>query len=230
VPCASWRSSNTAAATSAAAAARRGDHAAIFGFEESKAILFERAASLGMPINEGVGPGQIKVRQVDPADIAPGEFAFTVRQAVERDNARVVVIDSLNGYLNAMPEDKFLTAQLHELLAYLGNHGVATFLVVAQSGVLGSPMRSSVDASYLADSIVMFRMFEHAGCVKKAISILKKRSGSHEETIREIRFDSSGVHLSEPLVHLRGVLTGVPVEVPVDRGDPLAGAKPVNAA
>ncbi len=205
---------STIALQYAAAAAARGEHAAIFGFEEAKAILFERARGLGMPINEGVGPGQIMVQQIDPAEISPGEFAHRVRQAVERDGARVVVIDSLNGYLNAMPEDKFLTAQLHELLSYLNNHGVATFLIAAQSGMLGPTMRSPVDASYLADAVVMFRMYEHAGSVKKAISVVKKRSGLHEESIRQLRFDSKGVHLSEPLMHLRGVLTGVPVDVP----------------
>ena len=124
----------------------------------------------------------------------------------------MVVIDSLNGYLNAMPEDQLLTAQLHELLAYLNNRGVATFLVAAQSGMLGPAMRSPIDASYLADAVLMLRMFEHEGKVKKAVSAVKKRSGAHEETIRQIWFDAGGVHLSEPLMHLRGVLTGVPVE------------------
>ena len=204
---------STIALQYATAATGRGEHAAFFGFEESKAILLDRAAGLGMSISEGHGPGQIAVRKIDPADIAPGEFAHYVRRSVEQDHARVVVIDSLNGYLNAMPEDKFLTAQLHELLAYLNNHGVATFLIAAQSGVMGPIMRSPVEASYLADAIVMFRMFEHAGRVKKAISVLKKRSGRHEETIREVRFSENGISLSEPLVHLRGVLTGVPVEV-----------------
>ncbi|MEO8153889.1 MAG: ATPase domain-containing protein [Rhizobacter sp.] len=210
---------STIALQYASAAAARGDHAAIFGFEESKAILFERAAGLGMPVNEGLGPGQIMVRQIDPAEIAPGEFAYMVRRSVERDGARVVVIDSLNGYLNAMPEDKFLTAQLHELLSYLNNHGVATFLIAAQSGMLGPTMRSPVDASYLADAVVMLRMYEHEGKVKKAISTLKKRSGLHEESIRQLWFDDEGVHLSEPLVHLRGVLTGVPVETHVQSSD-----------
>jgi circadian clock protein KaiC len=204
---------STIALQYATAAASRGDHAAIFGFEESRAVLFERAAGLGMPIRDGAGPGEIMVRQIDPAEIAPGEFAYQVRRSVEEDKARVVVIDSLNGYLNAMPEDKFLTAQLHELLAYLNNHGVVTFLIAAQSGLLGPNMRSPVDASYLADAVVILRMYEHAGKVKKAISALKKRSGQHEESIRQLWFDSKGIHLSEPLMHLRGVLTGVPVEL-----------------
>jgi circadian clock protein KaiC len=195
------------------AAAARGDHGAIFAFEETKSATMVRSRGLGLIINEGEGPGQIDVRQIDPAEISPGEFAFMVRQSVERNNARVVVIDSLNGYLNAMPADRFLTTQLHELLAYLSNRGVATFIVVAQNGLMGSSMQSPVDASYLADAVVMLRFFEHAGRVKKAISILKKRTGAHEESIRELTFSSRGIHLSKPLLQLRGVLTGVPVEV-----------------
>ena len=158
------------------------------------------------------------VRQIDPAEISPGEFAQLVRKSVQEDQAQVVVIDSLNGYLNAMPEDQFLTAQLHELLSFLNNQGVATFLVVAQSGLMGGNMRAPVDASYLADAVVMLRMYEHLGKVKKAISVLKKRSGAHEEAIRQIWFDAEGIHLSEPLIQLRGVLTGVPVEVAAPAG------------
>ncbi len=139
-----------------------------------------------------------------------------VRQAVEQDHAKVVIIDSLNGYLNAMPQDNFLTAQLHELLSYLNNQGVTTFLVVAQHGMLGSNMASPIDASYLADSVIMLRYFEHQGSVKKAISVMKKRTGGHEESIRQLKFSSSGVTLSEPLLQLRGVLTGVPVEISRD--------------
>ena len=140
-----------------------------------------------------------------------------MRASVERNDARVVVIDSLNGYLNAMPDDQMLNAQLHELLSYLHNRGVATFLVVAQSGMNhaggSTGMRAPIDASYLADAVVMFRMYEHQGSVRKAISVLKKRSGAHEDTIRQMWFDASGVHLSPPLANLRGVLTGVPVEL-----------------
>jgi circadian clock protein KaiC len=203
----------------AAAAAKRGDHAAVFTFEESTAILLSRAAGLGMHLEQGHGPGQVMIHQVDPTDIAPGEFACIVCRAVEEDNARVVVIDSLNGYLNAMPDDRSLLVQLRELLSFLNNHGVATFLVTAQSGMMGAAMRSPVDTSYLADSVVMMRLYEHKGKVKKAISTLKKRSGPHEESIRRIWFDADGIHLSEPLAELRGILTGVPVEAGVsDRG------------
>jgi circadian clock protein KaiC len=197
----------------AIAAAASGDHGAIFAFEETISAMMVRSRGLGLMINEGIGPGQIHVQQIDPAEISPGQFAYMVRESVEKNNARVIVIDSLNGYLNAMPADRFLTAQLHEMLAYLSNRGVATFIVVAQSGLMGSFMQSPVDASYLADSVILLRFFEHAGEVKKAISVLKKRTGAHEESIRELSFDSQGIHLSKPLLQLRGVLTGVPVEV-----------------
>ena len=203
---------STVAVQYAAAAAERGEHAAIFAFDESRSILLARTTGLGVRIKEGSGAGHVAVRQIDPAEISPGEFAEMVRRAVQRDSARVVVIDSLNGYLNAMPEGHFLTAQLHELLSFLSNEGVATFLVVAQSGLMGG-MRSPVDSSYLADSVIVMRMFEHMGRVKKAISVLKKRSGLHEESIRQIWFDGQGVHLSEPLTQLRGIMSGIPVPV-----------------
>jgi circadian clock protein KaiC len=153
----------------------------------------------------------VKVQQVDPAELSPGEFVQLVRDAVEKDNARVVVIDTLNGYMNAMPEERFLTAQLHELLTYLGRQGVTTLMVVAQHGLMGTNMQSPVDASYLADSVVLLRYFEHGAKVKKAISVVKKRSGPHEESIRELRFDKHGIHLSEPLTQFQGILTGVPI-------------------
>ncbi len=204
---------STVAVQYAVAAARRGDHAAIFAFDESAATLEARTAGLGIGLVQGTQSGQIRLQQIDPAELSPGEFVHLVRQSVERDGARVVVLDSLNGYLNAMPDERYLTAQLHELLTYLGRQGVTTLLVVAQSGVVGVNMISPVDASYLADSVVLFRYFEHGGKVRKAISVMKKRSGAHEQSIREMHFDQHGIHLSEPLAHFRGILTGVPVEV-----------------
>jgi circadian clock protein KaiC len=209
----------------AAAAAQRGDHAAIFAFDEARNLLLHRAASLGIPVREGTGAGEVQVRQVDPAEVTPGEFAHIVRRCVERDRARIIVIDSLNGYLNAMPDARFLSAQLHELLAYLNGQGVATFLVLAQHGFTLKDADSLIDSSYLADTVVSLRMFEHAGAIHKAISVLKKRSGPHEESIRRIWFDSDGVHLSEPLMQLRGILTGVPVEsgASLAAGSPPAG-------
>ena len=205
---------STIALQYAGAAASRGDHAASFVFDETKSALLSRSAGIGLKIREGRGPGEIELRQIDPVEVTPGEFAAIVRRCVEEDKARVVIIDSLNGYLNAMPQDNFLTAQLHELLSYLNNNGVTTFLVVAQHGsMLGGNAASQIDASYLADSVVMLRYFEHHGSVKKAISVMKKRTGGHEESIRQLTFSNSGIQLSDPLLQLRGVLTGVPVEV-----------------
>lgn len=202
---------STVAAQYAVQAARRGTHAVIFTFEESRALLLDRLKGLGMDI-ELLG-GNLVVRQLDPAEVLPSQFANIVRDAVERGGARVVVIDSLNGYLNAMPEARALTVQLHELLSYLNNQGVATFVVATQSGLMGTGMRNVVDTSYLADAIMLFRMYEHAGAVRKAISVVKKRSGRHEETIRQLWFDEQGVHVGPALTHLRGVLSGVPVEI-----------------
>lgn len=204
---------STLALQYACTATLRGEHAASFVFDETKAALLARSRGVGLDVREGTGPGKILLRQIDPVEISPGEFASMVRKSVEQDGARVVIIDSLNGYLNAMPQDNYLVAQLHELLSYLSNQGVTTFLVVAQRGMLGSYMSSPVDASYLADSIVMVRYFEHEGEVKKALSVMKKRTGGHEASIRELWFDRDGVHLSEPLLALRGVLTGVPLEL-----------------
>ncbi|MCE9604354.1 MAG: AAA family ATPase [Planctomycetia bacterium] len=205
---------STVAVQYAVAAAERGEHAVIFAFDESEATLEARTAGLGIPLKKGSAAGNVRIRQVDPAELSPGEFAYMVRDAMENDKARVVVIDSLNGYMHAMPDERFLTAQLHELLTYLGRQGATTLMVVAQHGMVGTHMQSPVDTSYLADSVILFRYFEHAGKVKKAISVVKKRSGAHEESIREMHFDEHGIHLSEPLSQLRGVLTGVPVEVP----------------
>jgi circadian clock protein KaiC len=203
---------STLALQYASAATGRGDHVASFIFDESKPALLARCRGIGMKIKEGALKGEVALRQIDPVEISPGEFVSMVRQAVEKEDARVVIIDSLNGYLNAMPQDNFLTAQLHELLSFLNNKGVTTFMVLAQSGLMGANMTAPIDASYLADSVLILRYFEHAGSVKKAISVMKKRTGGHEQTIRQLWFDKDGVHLSEPLTQLRGVLTGVPIE------------------
>jgi circadian clock protein KaiC len=194
----------------AAAAASRGENAAIFSFDESRETLLARSAALGIDLRPHVESGRIVVQQVDPAEMSPGEFIHVVRRQVEGCACRVVVIDSLNGYVNAMPEERFLTIQLHELLTYLGQQGVTTLLVVAQHGLMGSAMQSPVDVSYLADSVILTRYFEFKGRVKKAISVVKKRTGAHEETIRELRLGMGGVSVGAPLENLRGVLTGVP--------------------
>jgi circadian clock protein KaiC len=203
---------STVAVQYAVAAARRGEKAVYFAFDESAATLEARTTGLGIEVRDLLASGKLTVRQIDPAEMSPGEFAFRVQEAVDRDHARIVIIDSLNGYMNAMPEERYLTAQLHELLTYLGRRGVTTFLVVAQHGMLGTNMRSPVDTSYLADSVVLFRYYEYSGKVKKAISVIKKRSGSHEESIRALMFDAEGIHLSKPLENFHGILTGVPVE------------------
>jgi len=217
---------STVALQYASAAAARGEHAAVFAFDESPSILMKRANALGIVLQPGTGPGKVRIQQIDAAELSPGEFVHHIRRAVEVDSARVVVIDSLNGYLNAMPEEHFLTLQLHELLTYLGRKGVTTFMVVAQHGMLGGSASTPADTSYLADAVVLFRYFEHVGRVKKAISVLKKRSGAHEEAIRELRFDRQGIHLSEPLTRLRGVLTGVPTEITQEQAQRENGSAP----
>ena len=194
----------------AVAAAARGERAAVFAFDESEGTLLTRSAALGIDLQPQIDAGRIIVQQVDPAELAPGQFIHLVRRQVEQHECRIVVIDSLNGYLNAMPEERFLVIQLHELLTYLGQNGVTTILVVAQHGLMGTAMQSPVDVSYLADSVVLTRYFELKGRVKKAISVVKKRSGAHEETIRELRLGKGGIQVGEPLENLRGVLTGVP--------------------
>jgi circadian clock protein KaiC len=145
---------STVAVQYAVAAANRGDHAVIFAFDESMATLEARSSAMGIKFQEGAAAGQVKVHQIDPAEMSPGEFGWRMRQAVEDDNAKVIIIDSLNGYLNSMPQEQFLTPQLHELLSYLGRRGVTTIMVVAQHGLMGSNMVSPVDASYLADSVI----------------------------------------------------------------------------
>lgn len=205
----------------AVAAARRGERAALFIFDESRITLLARARELGIDLQPHIDSGLITVQQVDPAELAPGELAHAIRAAAGADagGARVVVIDSLNGYLNAMPEERYLLIQLHELLTYLGQQGAVTFLVVAQHGLLGTAMQTPVDASYLADAVVLLRYFETAGQVRQAVSVMKKRGGVHERTIREFRLGPGGVHVGEPLAGFHGVLTGVPQLVPAKGGD-----------
>ena len=148
-------------------------------------------------------------QQIDPAEISPGELVHQIRQAVLKGGVRMVVIDSLNGYLNAMPEERYLNLQLHELLAFLGQQGVITIMVLAQQGLVGA-MQAIVDLTYLADTVVLFRYYESLGAVHQALSIIKKRSGNHERTIREIKVSKGGIEVGDPLTHLHGVLTGVP--------------------
>lgn len=194
----------------AVAAAQRGERVAIFGFDETEHTTLARTRSLGIPLEPELESGRIVIRRVDPAELSPGEFAHATRRAVDRDGARVVVIDSLNGYQQAMPDERLLTAHLHELLTYLGTRGVATFLLLAQHGLVGKEIETPMDVSYLADTVVLLRFFEAAGGVRKAISVMKKRTGRHETTIRELTL-GDGVHLGPALTDFQGVLTGMPV-------------------
>jgi circadian clock protein KaiC len=194
-----------------AAAAARGQSSALFIFDESANTLLTRTAGLGIDLRGFVGEGRVALQQVDPAELSPGEFVHAIRRAVEHQRASIVVIDSLNGYLNAMPEERFLIIQLHELLTYLGRAGVATILIGAHQGLIGGPMIAPVDASYLADAVILMRYYETRGEVRQAISVVKKRGGAHERSIRDFRLNAGGISVGESLRAFRGVLTGVPI-------------------
>lgn len=194
-----------------ATAAARGLNAAMFVFDESTNTLFTRTTGLGIDLQKHTRDGRVTVQQVDPAELSPGEFAHEIRRAVEVRKASVVVIDSLNGYLNAMPGEHFLIVQLHELLTYLGQSGVATILIGAHQGLIGGQMITPVDASYLADAIILMRYYEARGEVRQAISVVKKRGGAHERTIRDFRLEAGRISVGPALREFRGVLTGTPV-------------------
>jgi circadian clock protein KaiC len=212
---------STIAAKFCTSAAQRGQKSIIFMFDESPNTLYSRCEGLNVPLRKYVDAGFITVRQIDPAEVSPGELSALIREAVETNGAKVVVIDSLNGYLNAMPEERFLTIQLHEMLMYLSQQSVATLLIGAHQGVIGSNMHTPVDASYLADAVVLLRYFESKGEVRQAISVVKKRGGQHERTIREFQMSGGQIRVGEALRHFRGVLTGVPVYE--GSADPLLG-------
>lgn len=201
---------STLALQYAIAAAQRGEKAVIFLFEESLRTLYARAAAVATPLRELVESNQISLHQIDPGQLTPGQFVHFVQEHVLEQKASVVVVDSLNGYLQAMPDVKFLTIQLHDLLSFLGSQGVVTLLTVAQSGIVGT-MHTPADLTYLADTVILLRYFEHEGRIRKAISIIKKRAGRHEETIRELRMESTGIRVGQPLKEFQGVLTGVPL-------------------
>lgn len=193
-----------------AAACARGENCHLYEFDERVGTLFNRARSMGIDLEPCVQKGLLNVVQIDPAEMAPGEFAWHVSQAVQKQACKMVVIDSLNGYLAAMPEEKQLILQMHELLAFLSHSGVTTFLINPQFGLVGSMDTGPLSVSYIADAVVLFRFFEAGGRIRKAISVIKNRSGKHEETIRELRIDSRGLQVGEPLVDFQGVLTGTP--------------------
>ena len=191
-------------------ALERGEHVASYLFEESPETFLRRAEGLGMNFRPHLNSGLLDLVQADLAILSPGEFSSRARQAVEKRNARLIVVDSLNGYLNGMPSERYLLIHMHELLTYLGRKGVATLLTLAQHGVLGGPMHAPIDVSFLADTVILLRYFEAEGLVRQAVSIVKKRRGAHERSIREMRITSEGLRVGEVLKDFRGVLTGVP--------------------
>ena len=200
------------------AAIKRGEKAALFVFDEELGLLFSRMKGLGIDLEELQRGGNLFIDQVDAAELSPGEFAHRVRKRVDEDGIKTVVIDSLNGYQAAMPEENSLILHMHELLQYLNRRGAATFMTVAQHGLVGD-MKAPVDVTYLADTVILLRYFEALGTVRRAVSIIKKRTGMHELTIREYRIDNRGLTFGKPLDGFQGVLRGVPVYV--GEGQPL---------
>ncbi|HEX4959870.1 MAG TPA: ATPase domain-containing protein [Thermoanaerobaculia bacterium] len=198
---------STLAAQYVRAGTRRGRRAAVYTFDEGPETWIDRAERLGLGLRRPIEEGKLSIRQVDPAELAPGEFAHEVRREVE-SGTRLVVIDSLTGYQHAMPDERFLVLHLHELVAYLSQQGVLTLLVMAQSGILGETIQSPVDLSYLADTVVLLRYFEAFGEVRKAVSVVKRRSGDHERNVRELRIAQEGLRVGRELREFQGVLTG----------------------
>jgi circadian clock protein KaiC len=201
--------------TFAVQAIERGERAAMFIFDEELGLLFERAKGLGIDLAALSEGGNLIIEQIDAAELAPGEFAHRVRTCVEEHSTGTVIIDSLNGYQAAMPEEKQLILHMHELLQFLNRQGANTFLTVAQHGLVGD-MRAPVDVTYLADTVILLRYFEAAGRVRRAISVIKKRTSSHEDTIREYRIGGDGINLGQPLTQFQGVLRGVPEMIGAD--------------
>jgi circadian clock protein KaiC len=191
------------------AAIKRGERAAVFIFDEELGLLFSRTKSMGIDLEKLQDDGLLYIEQLDAAELSPGEFAQRVRDRVASYDAKTVIIDSINGYQASMPEENALILHMHELLQYLNRQGANTFLTVAQHGLVGD-MKSPVDVTYLADSVILLRYFEALGKVRRAVSVIKKRTGKHEETIREFRITSDGLTLGEPLTGFQGVLRGVP--------------------
>ncbi len=191
------------------AAINRGEHASLFLFDEGSGTLLKRARGISMDLDDAKHRNLLTMRQVDPAEMSPGEFAQCVRDSVQKQQSKIVVIDSLNGYLNAMPEERFLTIHMHELLSYLGQQGVLTILIMAQHGMIGT-MDAPVDVSYLSDTVLLMRYFEAQGAIHQAISVMKKRTGKHERSIREFQIRAQGLRVGAPLQDFQGILTGVP--------------------
>jgi circadian clock protein KaiC len=192
------------------AAVERGERVRLFMFDERLTTFRMRAEGLGMDLSAPLEDGRLSIMQIEPTQMSPGEFANEVVRAVERDGVTMLAIDSINGYMNAMPSERLLGVQLHELLSYLADRGVTSILTLVQHGIFGGPVDEAAEVSYLADTVILLRYFEFQGAVRGAISVVKKRSGAHEHTIRECRVEKGGLHVGVPLIDFQGVLTGVP--------------------
>lgn len=200
---------STLAMQFACSAAQRGDRAIVYAFDEVLRTAKQRAEALGLPVRKEIERGTLAMSQVDSAELSPGEFVWQIRRDIEDEDTRVVVIDSLNGFLNAMPGERDLMLQMHELIAFLNQQGVVTFIILTQHGLLGT-MEAEVDVSYLADTVVLLRYFEMESEIRQVISVVKQRVGRHERSLREFVMDESGIRVGEPLRSLRGILTGIP--------------------
>jgi circadian clock protein KaiC len=189
---------------------QRGKKTLFYLFDERLSTFRLRSTELHMNVTENIDNGQLLVRQVEPTDLSPGEFASQVVNAVENEGIGLVIIDSINGYLQSMPEERLLAIQIHELLSFLSNNGVTCIMTLVQHGIFGNPVDEAVEVSYLADTVVLMRYFEVSGSVRQAISVVRRRSGDHERTIREFRVRPGGLQVGEPLRDFHGVLTGIP--------------------
>jgi circadian clock protein KaiC len=192
------------------AALGRRESVLMISFDETKGVLLKRAGGVGVDLGKHEKAGHLHIEQIDPADVSPGQLSERIKEAVERQGARVVVIDSLTGYLHAMPEEQFVILQMHEMLTYLNQQGVVTILILAQHGMVGR-MEAPVDLTYVSDTVLLLRFFESQGRIRRAVSVIKKRTGAHEDSIRELRIDSGGLRVGDPLTNFRGVLSGVPI-------------------
>jgi circadian clock protein KaiC len=181
----------------------------IFLFDEGRATYLARAASLGMTLDQHIASGALELRQIDAAEMGAGEFASIIRSKVEEDGHRMLVIDSLNGFMQSIPDANSLSLQLHEMLTFLAQTGVTTLMAMAQQGLIGTTMRAPLDVTYIADNVLMLRFFEADGAILKSIAVVKKRTGAHENTLREFSLSAEGLQVGSPLTQFTGLLTGV---------------------
>jgi RecA-superfamily ATPases implicated in signal transduction len=195
------------------AAVGRGEKVLFYLFDERMSTFRLRTKTLGMNVDDALDDGRLKIQQIEPTDLSPGEFASQVVNAVEREEITLVVIDSINGYLQSMPEERLLPIQIHELLSFLSNHGATCIMTLVQHGIFGNPVEEAADVSYLADTVILMRYFEVNGSVRQAISVVKKRSGDHERTIRECQVAKGGLSVGDPLRDFQGVLSGIPTYI-----------------